>query len=80
MAFINWRAKENTKKCAECRLNFATYKVDQRGYMHFMDLDEKVHKLAVAAMWATCKVCPVRSDFKKVYGVEPVDYYTIALS
>ncbi len=80
MAFINWRAKENTKKCADCRLNFVSYQVDQKGYMHYMDLDAKIKKIAQTAMWATCKACPVRKDFQKVYGIEPVQYFGTAIS
>jgi len=30
-------------------------------------------------MWATCKACPYRKDFEKMYGVEPVKYFSAAM-
>ena len=79
MPFVSYRAKENSKKCDECRFNFVNnYKIDQKGYAHFMELDEKLAKLKAAMMWTSCKVCPIRDDFKKVYGIEPVKYYGLA--
>lgn len=79
MAFVNWRAKENTKQCAECKFNFSTFKMNDNGYMHFMDLDGMVNtvvnKAAKATMWTSCKVCPVRKDFVNVYGIEPIQFF-----
>jgi hypothetical protein len=75
MAFVNFKAKENSEKCEKCRLNFVNkYKVDEQGYARFLNLK----KIAQGAMWATCKACPVRKDFQKMYGVEPVTYFTAA--
>jgi|GEM_PF-615236 len=83
MAFVSWRAKENSKQCAECKFNFLTFKVNDKGYIHFMDLDGVVNKVvntaAKATMISSCKVCSIRKDFVKVYGVEPVEYFTAAL-
>ena len=30
-------------------------------------------------MWAACKVCPNRKDFEKMYGVDPLKYFSGAL-
>lgn len=81
MGFINFKTKENTRKCADCRFNIANFKfkVSDNGYLKFLDVDEDVNetarKLALGVMWSACKVCPVRPDFVKVYGVEPIDHY-----
>ena len=81
MGFINFKTKENTRKCADCKFNIAnfTFKVSDKGYLKFLDVDEDVNetarKLALGVMWSACKVCPVRPDFVKVYGVEPIDHY-----
>ena len=84
MAFVNYRAKENSEKCATCRLNFINIrKISDKGYMHFMSLDETlnnaIRKSAQGAMWAACKACPNRKDFERMYGVDPVQYYSAAL-
>ena len=79
MAFVNFRSKENSEKCEKCRMNFVNkYKIDEKGYMHFLSLDAAAMKAVRAAMWASCKVCPVRKDFQKMYGVEPVAYFSMA--
>ena len=80
MAFVNYRAKENSTKCDSCKFNFVNnYKVDDKGYAHFLNLDDKIAMAARGAMWATCKVCPNRKDFEKMYGVEPVKYFSAAM-
>ena len=80
MSFINWKVKESTRKCAECRFNLSGVTIDQKGYMHYLNLDEKVRVTARAAMWASCKVCPTRKDFVKIYGVEPIEYFGLAMN
>ncbi len=81
MPFISYRAQLKSKKCEDCRFNFVkNYKIDEKGYAHFMELDNKLAQLKFGMMWASCKVCPNREDFKKIYGIEPVDYYSAALS
>ena len=80
MPFVSYRAKENSQKCEACRFNFVSNsKIDPRGYAHYMELDEKLARLKAGMMWTSCKVCPNREDFKKVYGIEPVKYYGLAL-
>ena len=86
MAFINYRAKENSLKCGSCKFNFVqnySTRIDDKGLVNFLDLDDKVEKALKAsargAMWATCKVCPYKKDFEKMYGVEPVKYFSAAL-
>jgi len=75
MAFVNFKAKENSEKCESCRLNFIhKYKKDEQKSSHFFNLT----KVAQGAMWVTCKPCPVRKDFLKMYGVEPVAYFSTA--
>ena len=93
MGFINFKTKENTRKCVECKFNIANFdfniKQDQKGYLKFLginyDQDDNeitkkiilgVKKVALGTMWSACKVCPVRPDFIKVYGVEPIEHYT----
>ncbi len=85
MAFINYKAKENSSKCASCKLNFINVgKIGDKGYIHYLNLDDKLNKAIVksaqGAMWAACKVCPNRKDFEKMYGVEPVKYYSAAMT
>ena len=83
MAFVNYRAKQNSLKCETCKFNFVhnySTKIDDKGIVNFLDLDDKVEKALKAgargAMWATCKACPNREDFAKMYGVEPVKYFS----
>jgi transcription elongation factor Elf1 len=81
MAFVNFRSKENSEKCEKCRMNFVNkYKIDEKGYIHYLNLDSAVIKTMRAAMWMSCKVCPIRKDFEKMHGVEPVAYYSAALN
>lgn len=85
MAFVNYRANENSKKCESCRMNLINvHKIGDKGYMHFLSLDETLNKAilksAQGAMWAACKLCPNRKDFEKMYGVEPVKYYSAVIS
>ena len=69
MAYINRKVQDNALKCDSCRFNLVNnYNLKKRN-------DEKVIKAAKATMWASCKLCPNRKDFEKVYGVEPVVYY-----
>ncbi len=81
MGFINFKTKENSRKCAECRFNITNFnfKVSDKGYLKFLDVDKDINetarKLALGVMWSACKVCPVRPDFMKVYGVEPIEHY-----
>jgi len=85
MGFVNYRSKENSQKCGSCRMNFVNtkVKVGDKGYMHYLNLDGTLNKAilksAQGAMWAACKVCPYRKDFEKMYGVEPIKYYSAAL-
>lgn len=81
MAFVSYRSKENSEKCEKCRLNFINqYKIDERGYIRFLNLQTAAMKAMRGAMWASCRVCPVRKDFEKMYGVEPVAYFSAALN
>ena len=80
MAFIHYKAKENSSKCSSCKFNFVnSYKIDEKSYAHYLKLDDKIAKAAVGVMWASCKVCPNRKDFEKMYGVEPIKFYTAAM-
>lgn len=85
MGFVNYKAKENSRKCEECRFNFinTNTKIGDKGYMHYLNLDGVVNKAIVkstqGAMWAACKVCPNKKDFEKMYGVDPLTYYSGAL-
>ena len=76
MAFVNFRAKENSEKCEKCKLNFVhKYKKEAQKTSHFFNMT----KVAQGAMWVTCKACPVRKDFERMHGVEPVVYFSAAL-
>jgi len=80
MTFINYKAKENSSKCSSCKFNFVnSYKADDKGYIHYLKLDDKLAVAARGVMWASCKVCPYRKDFEKMYGVEPIKFYTAAM-
>ena len=85
MGYINFKTKENTRKCVECKFNIANFdfniKQDEKGYLKFLginydkDVNETAKKVALGVMWSACKLCPVRPDFIKVYGEEPIDHY-----
>jgi len=87
MGFINYKTKENTRKCVDCRFNIANFdfnfKQDEKGYLQFLginvaqDVNETAKKVALGVMWSACKVCPVRPDFIKVYGIEPIEHYYV---
>ncbi|MFA5519661.1 MAG: hypothetical protein WDA74_10445 [Spirochaetota bacterium] len=68
--------------------NFESFDVtvSDKGYLNFIGVDENIKNIAETArkvaiksalgvMWAACKVCPVRPDFIKVYGIEPIEHY-----
>lgn len=77
MSLCNYKTNENSMKCESCKFNFVhNYKFDKNGYAHYLNLDNKIQQ---SIMWATCKMCPNRKDFEKMYGVEPVKYYSAAL-
>lgn len=79
MPFINYRAKENTKRCEDCKLNLVKkYKADKNGYLNILELDDKIAKIAAGLMWTTCKVCPFGKDFENVYGITPMEYFATA--
>lgn len=84
MAFVSYRAKENSQKCETCRMNFInTRQIGDKGYIHYLNLDSTLNKAimksAQSAMWAACKVCPNKKDFEKMYGVEPIKYFLGAM-
>ena len=74
MAYINRKVQENALKCESCRFNLVNdFNLKKRN-------DETVIKAARGTMWAACKLCPNRKDFQKIYGVEPVEYYSSLFS
>jgi transcription elongation factor Elf1 len=70
MPYINRKVQENALKCDSCRFNLVNdYNLKKRN-------DETVVKAASGAMWAACKMCTNRKDFEKVFGVDPLTYYS----
>jgi transcription elongation factor Elf1 len=66
MPYITRKVQENALKCETCRFNFIN--------------DFKKNDAAKGAMKVACKLCPNRKDFEKIYGVEPVTYYSSLFS
>ena len=71
MPNINRKVQENALKCDSCRFNLINDVNLKKKY------DEKNFKVARGTMWAACKFCSNRKDFEKIYGVEPVEYYSL---
>lgn len=77
MPFISYKAKENSSRCVSCRFNIInSYKPDEKGYAHYLKIDSKLVIAARGLMWASCKVCPYRKDFEKMYGTDPITFYS----
>ena len=88
MSIINRKVQENALKCDSCKFNLvndfnlkrsnaeAVWAEKRKATMW----DETVFKASRATMWASCKFCPNKKDFEKIYGVEPVAYYSSLFS
>ena len=72
MGFVNYKAKENSRKCEECSMNFINNnrKIGDKGYMHYLNLDGVVNKAIVkSTQGAMCglhvKFAPIEKILKK---------------
>ncbi len=66
MPLITHRVKENAKKCETCPVVTTSKGMDDKGVLY---------NEAKGAMGVPCKLCPIRADFKKVHGMDPLSFY-----
>ena len=77
MAFISFRTKKESEKCFDCKYNYMNnFKVDQKGYVHFLEMEENLKTILRGTMTSICAICPYREKFEKMYGKTPVEYFT----
>ncbi len=67
MPLITDKIKSNAEKCKECPvLKIRNKDLDHRGVF----FDE-----AITTVTRMCNMCPFMSDFEKVYGMKPYEYF-----
>ncbi len=77
MAFISFKTQKESEKCFSCKFNYMNnFKIDQKGYMHFLEMEDKVKAVLKGTMTSICTMCPFKDKFEKMYGKAPVDYFT----
>ena len=70
MPLVSENVIKNAEKCKKF-VSTALINVDKQSI-----LDEQKEALAKAFFKVMCRLAPYQSDFEKVYGKKPYDYYT----
>lgn len=77
MAFLSFKLKKESEKCFACKFNYMNnVEVTSKGYVHFLQMEDKIKSVLKGTMSSICAMCPYKSKFEKVYGKAPVDYFT----
>lgn len=72
MALITEKVKKNAEMCTECAFKLLRDKeIDRHSVLY-----EEARAAVDTIMKMSCGLCPYRSDFEKVHGVPPIQYFT----
>lgn len=71
MPLISEKVKKNAEKCKQCAfLKMRNLKLEKNSVF----FDEAL--VTIEGMFrASCAMCPFETDFEKVYGKKPADYF-----
>ena len=77
MPFMNIKFKKDSEKCFACKFNYMNnFEIRKKGYVHFLEMEDKIKSVLRGTMVSICSMCPYKSKFEMMYGKAPVDYFT----